>query len=771
MPVTVHEKTGIFHLHNDKVSYVMMVLPNGEMGQLYYGSCIHDREDFSHLLELGHRDMAPVVFDTEGEDGRVRWGSTTFSLEHIRQEYPSYGTGDMRQPAFEILQENGSRLSHLEYCGYRTFEGKEKLPGLPATYTEDNSEAQTLVLELEDKASGARLELHYTIYQDLPVITRHAVWINKSAAGITLVLSRAMSLNLDLPDSDYDMIDLAGASLRERYVDRHALHAGVQSIGSMRGHSSHQFNPFVALARTGTDEVSGEVIGLSLVYSGNFLVQAEVDTMGVTRLMIGIHPQSFAWPLKAGESFCTPEAVLVYSDEGLGGMSRTFHKLFRNRLARGYWRDRERPIVINNWEATYMKFDEAKILEIAAEAKKLGVEMFVLDDGWFGHRDDDSTSLGDWYPDLKKLPGGIAELSEKVEALGMKFGLWIEPEMVSPESDLYRAHPEWVLGSDERHICQGRHQLELDLSKSEVTDHLYETLEKLIAGARISYIKWDMNRSISDAFSRGNDALFQETVLHRQILGVYRLYERLTESFPEILFESCASGGGRFDPGMLYYAPQAWTSDDTDAAERVKIQYGTSLVYPLSSMSNHVSAVPNHQTYRSVSMFTRGAVAAWGSFGYELDATHLTEEEQEEVKAQIGFIQRWRGYLQKGEFYRLLSPFDGNETGWMVVAPDKKSGLVLAYRDRQPVNAGYRRMKLQGLDPDLAYKVREADHKTWEWLNLENGARASERQPLAHYGDELMKIGLLLSDAACGVRTSQVTQEDAQARIFLVEAV
>lgn len=763
MPTIVHEKAGFFHLCNDQISYIMMVLPDGEIGQIYFGERLHDRESFSWLLELAHRDMAPCVFDEEAGDGRVCWGSTTYSREHIRQEYPTFGTGDMRQPALEIEREGGNTLSHFCYKGYLVQEGKPRIPSLPATYVEQPDEAQTLILKLEDPLDGTKLDLYYSIYRDMPVITRHVRIRNQS--GKSMVVKRAMSLNLDLPDSQYDMIDLAGASLRERYVDRHPLHLGIQSIGSMRGHSSHQFNPFLALTRPNTDEQNGEAIGISLVYSGNFLAQVEVDTMGVSRVMIGIHPQGFSWAFGMGEEdsvFCTPEAVLTYSHHGLDGMSRTFHQLFRTRLARGYWRDRERPIIVNNWEATYMNFDEKKVLEIAEQAKNLGVEMFVLDDGWFGHRDDATSSLGDWYSDIRKLPDGIQGLSEKIEARGMKFGLWIEPEMVSPDSDLFRAHPEWVLGAENRPLCLGRHQLVLDLSKPVVVNYLFETLEKLIESSRISYIKWDMNRSISQAWSRGQGAVSQGKVLHRQILGIYELYERLTTRFPLILFESCASGGGRFDPGMLYYAPQAWTSDDTDAAERVKIQYGTSLVYPLSCISNHVSAVPNHQTHRITSMFTRGTVAAFGAFGYELDITQLKIEEKEQMKAQVAFIKRWRGFIQKGCMHRLVSPFEGNDAAWMVVSANQKQALVFAFRFQQPVNAGFRRMRLQGLDTDTRYIVKEANQTDWSW-------KAMEKEPGFHYGDELMKIGLLLSDAASGVLSSTVPQGDWQARVFLVE--
>ena len=533
MGIIVHEAAGVFHLCNDRISYLMKRMANGQMGQLYFGRRICDREDFPHLLELAHRDMAPCVFP----------GDTTFSLEHIKQEYPAFGTGDMRYPAYEICRENGSRISSFCYRGFRVYPGKPALYGLPAVYVEKQEEASTLEIELEDPVIGGKLILLYTIFEQLPVIVRSARFEN--VQEIPWELIRAMSISLDLPDCRYEMLDLAGASLRERYVDLHRLHPGVQSIHSMRGHSSHQFNPFLALKRENADEHTGEVMGISLVYSGNFLAQAEVDTMGTLRVMAGIHPECFCWPLRKGEQFQTPEAVLVYSDQGLNGMSQVYHKLYRTRLARGYWRDRERPILVNNWEATYMKFDEQTIYGIAKKAKELGIELFVLDDGWFGKRDDDTSSLGDWTPNPEKLPHGIRGIARSVTELGMQFGLWFEPEMVSRRSELYKAHPDWILGSSEREICMGRHQYVLDFSKDEVVEYIGDKMEDILRDSPISYIKWDMNRSISDLFSVGKGREHQGTVYHRQILGIYRLYDRLTKDFPQILFESCASGGVR----------------------------------------------------------------------------------------------------------------------------------------------------------------------------------------------------------------------------------
>ena len=738
MPIIFHKNTKEFHLYNDEISYIFCILRNGQPGQIYYGRKIKDRESFQHLIEYSMRDMAPCTYE----------GDRTFSMEYLKQEYPSYGHGDMREPAYEILQEDGSRITEFTFEDYVILKGKRKLEGLPAVYTESDEEAETLEIYLRDRVMNTKIILSYTIFENLPVIIRNTRFVHEGESSI--VLERAMSLNLDLPDDRYEMVELTGAWARERYVKTAPLHEGIQAIYSMRGHSSHQFNPFFALKRPETTEDAGEAIGISLVYSGNFLGQTAVDTFGVARAMIGIHPEGFSWTLKKGETFQTPEAVLVYSGEGLGKMSRTFHRLYRKRLARGYWRDRVRPVVINNWEATFMNFTEDKILKFAETARKLGVETMVLDDGWFGHRDDDTSSLGDWYPDPKKLPQGIRGLAEKIENMGMKFGLWIEPEMVNKDSRLYEEHPDWVIRVPYREACHGRNQFVLDFSKEEVVDYIGDQISGILRNAPVSYIKWDMNRSISEAFSQGRKAEEQGKLFHRHILGVYRLYERLTSEFPEVLFESCASGGARFDPGMLYYAPQCWTSDNTDAVERLRIQYGTSFVYPLSSMGCHVSEAPNQQTFRNTPLSTRAETAYFGCFGYEMDLDTLTEEEKEEVKEQIQYYKRIRKLVMDGTFYRLISPFEGDEAAWMVVSEDKRHALAGYYRMRQPANAPLKRLTLKGLDPDVRYQIRETG--------------------LEAYGDELMRAGMAISDYASGIREKKERQGDYQSRLFELTA-
>lgn len=660
MPIIYNEKTREFHLYNQEISYIIKILDNDQPGQLYYGKRLTHREDFSHLFEYAMRDMSPYAFE----------GNSTFSLENIKQEYPTFGCGDMRFPAYEIERENGSHVVEFVYKEHKIYNGKPKLEGLPATYVESDDEAQTLELVLEDTSINTRIVLLYTIYEAFPVIARSVRFECDSDEKITLL--SAMSACVDLPDKDYEMIDLAGVWARERHVRRHKLDYGIQSIYSMRGCSSYQFNPFLALARENADEFQGQVYGFSLVYSGNFLAQTEVDNYDTARVLMGIHPNGFKWTLGKGESFQTPEMVMVYSEAGLNGMSQTFHKLYRTRLARGTWRDKVRPILINSWEAFYFDFDAPKLLGLADAATDLGMELFVLDDGWFGKRDDSTSSLGDWYPNEEKLKGTLKELAEKINAKGLKFGLWIEPEMTNKDSDLYRAHPDWLLAEQGKRICHSRTQYVLDFSKKEVREYIGDMLENLLAEVPVSYIKWDMNRTFSEVFSNGNDREYQGKVCHKYILGVYELYERLTSRFPHVLFESCASGGARFDPGMLYYAPQGWTSDDTDAIERLKIQYGTSMVYPVSCMGSHVSASPNHQTNRVTPIETRADVAYFGTFGYELDLLKLGEEDKAEIRRQIAFMKEKRDLIQKGTFYRLKSPFEGNETAWMIVSEDQR---------------------------------------------------------------------------------------------------
>ena len=740
MAIVFHKESRCFHLYNNEVSYIIRIMENEQLEQLYYGKRIHDREDFTYFHEECMRSQMSINVPEPG----------ILSMQYTKQEFPTYGTGDYRSPALTIVQENGSRIVNFTYASHEIYNGKKDILPLPATYVENEDEAQTLEVTLHDAVMDTDLIFSYTIYEEYPVLTRNAKICHKGSEKI--VLDKIMSASVEFNDMDYEMVQLSGGWARERYVKNRKLEMGIQSIQSLNGTcSGAEQNPFLALKRPHTTENQGEVYGFSLVYSGNHLGQVEVSTFDMTRVMMGINPEDFSWELTQGESFQTPEVVMVYSDQGLNKMSQTYHRIYRKRLMHGTWRDQARPILLNNWEATYFDFDEEKILNIAKKAKEAGVELFVLDDGWFGARNDDYCGLGDWYVNLEKLPSGISGLSRKVEELGLKFGLWVELEMVNKDSDLYRAHPDWILQTPQRHSCHGRNQYVLDFSRKEVVDCIYEMMYKILSEAKVSYIKWDMNRSITECCSAALPADRQGEVFHRYILGVYDLYERLNTAFPQILFESCASGGGRFDPGILYYAPQGWTSDDTDAAERVKIQYGTSMCYPVSSMGSHVSVVPNHQLNRKTPLHTRANVAYFGTFGYELDLNKLSDEEISEVKQQITFMKEYRELIQFGTFYRLKSPFEGNETVWMTVSEDKKTALVFWYRERNVVNADFTRVRLQGLDPDLIYRN--------EYNETEN------------YGDELMNLGLLTTDCTAGEPTSEDEPcTDYESRIYVLTA-
>ena len=737
MAIIFHKQSKCFHLYNNEVSYIMRIMENGQLENLYYGKKIHDKEDFAYFHDEAMRSQMSVCIPEPG----------LLSMQYTRQEYPSYGTGDYRSPAVTIAQENGSRIIDFKYAGHEIYSGKKEILPLPATYVEGKEEAETLEVTLHDNVMDTDLILSYTIYEAYPVITRNTKFVHKGKEKI--VLERAMSASVEFLDMDYEMVQLSGGWSRERYVKNRKLEMGIQSIQSLNGTCcGAEHNPFLALKRPHTTESQGEVYGFSLVYSGNYLGQVEVSTFDMTRVMMGINPEDFSWELKSGESFQTPEVVMVYSDKGLNKMSQTYHRLYRKRLMHGEWRDKARPILLNNWEATYFDFNEEKILTIAKKAKEAGVELFVLDDGWFGARNDDYRGLGDWYVNLEKLPDGISGLSKKVEELGLKFGLWVELEMVNKDSDLYRAHPDWIISAPNRFESHARHQNVLDFSRKEVVDYIYEMIEKVIRESSISYIKWDMNRYMSEPYSKGSAPCEQGKVMHKYILGVYDLYTRLTTEFPHILFESCASGGARFDPAMLYFAPQTWCSDDTDASERTKIQYGTSYVYPLVSMGSHVSAVPNHQMHRITPIETRANVAYFGTFGYELDLNLLSDAEIETVKKQIAFMKEHRELIQMdGDFYRLLSPFEGNETAWMVVSSDKTQAVAAFYQRLNKVNASWLRLKLDGLDANTKYEVScdMAPVTSYDAKIAEAYGHKTEEDSVKTYqayGDELMSAGI-----------------------------
>ncbi|MED3563147.1 alpha-galactosidase [Bacillus xiapuensis] len=742
MLIHVNQETKQFHLTNGQVSYIFHVMKNGHLGHLYYGKALRHRSDFSHLQTYDVPTAAschPYADDP------------AFSLETLQQEYPAYGNSDFREPAISVSTQNEVHIPNFIYQSFKMLEGKPRLEGMPATYVEHEQDASTIQIILKDEYLQAELTLNYTIFRDLPVITRSAQLLNAGPAKLDI--DRMMGASIDFPDKDFMFVHLAGTWSRERHVKERKLEAGIQSISSLRGASSHHHNPFLALKRPNTTELFGEVYGFNFVYSSNFIMQAEVDHYDVTRVMAGIHPFGFKWGLNPGESFQTPEVVMVYSDQGLNGMSQAFHTLYREHLIPAKWKKEECPILINNWEATYFDFNEEKLIKIAKSADELGIELFVLDDGWFGKRNDDTTSLGDWNVDCIKLPNGLESLAVKINELGMKFGLWFEPEMISPDSDLYREHPDWAVGLQHLPKTLGRNQLVLDFSRPEIVEYLYEKMSDIIRRTKLSYIKWDMNRNITEAYSQKLASNQQGEFFHRYILGVYHLYDRLTTEFPDVLVESCAGGGGRFDPGMLFYAPQAWTSDDTDAVERLKIQYGTSFAYPIYGMGSHVSAVPNHQTLRTTPLSFRANTAYFGTFGYELNPLLLTDEEREEIKKQVAFFKEHRRLIRDGYFYRLLSPFEGNETAWMIVSEDQSEALVGWYKVlATPNSRKLQKVKLAGLDSSKEYTVSGSDR--------------------VFFGDELMQAGLPLPTEFNGVNRSRAERGgDYQSQVFYIRAM
>ncbi|NGT66832.1 alpha-galactosidase [Clostridium perfringens] len=715
MPIIFHKELKEFHLYNKEISYIIHILPNGHVGNLYFGKKIDPYKTYNHLFEGIYRPLAAYVYE----------GDNKFSLQNTRQEYPTFGLSDFRKGAFLIKQENGSEISDFKYESHKIIEGKLKLKGLPQTYVENKEDATTLEITLLDEVIKSKLKLYFTIFEDRAVITRSASFLNLS--NKTINIEKAMSFNLDLPDSNYNMIQLNGAWGRERHVYDRSIKEGTQGFYSLKGASSAEFNPFLALRRPNTDEFSGEVIGFSLVYSGNFMAEIDVDTYNQTRIMIGIHPEIFSWPLNLNEEFYTPEVVIVYSDKGLNYMSQVYHSLYRECLMRGKWKNSVRPILLNSWEALSFSIDEEKIKELATNASKLGVELFVLDDGWFGKRNNDNAGLGDWTVNKEKFPNGLNEIIEYINKLGMDFGIWIEPEMVNKDSELYRFHPDWIIHAPNRKPSHTRNQYTLDFSRDEVVDHIYNQIEKLLSDYNISYVKWDMNRYITECYSKDKGANLQGTVYHKYILNVYKLYDKLTTRFPNILFESCSSGGARFDPGMLYYAPQTWTSDNTDAMERIKIQYGSSLVYPLISMGSHVSESPNQQVFRETALETRANVAYFGNLGYELDVNKLSDVEKEEIKKQIQFYKENREVFQFGEFYRIKNPYNNNISAWMVKSNDEKTIILGCYKLLNHANEGKERVKLFGLDKDGDYKLSYPYEKEFK-------------------GDELMNVGISMND-------------------------
>ena len=695
-----NEKDKAFKLRANNTDYMMKVCEEGYLAHIYYGNKVPD-EDLTYLLRLDESPFTPATNDRD---------RASF-MDTLPFEYPCFGLGDYRESAFKIMDANGMSTCDLRYVSHKMYEGKPKLEGLPATFATEESGCSTLEITMYDKYADIEVVLIYTAFDKLDVITRSAVITNKGEKPFKI--TRALSACVDFDTDKMDMITLNGSWARERAVERCRLHHAKQLVDSCKGESSHQNNPFVALCDNNADEDKGEVFGFNFVYSGNFYAQAEVTQHKKTRFLMGINPLDFQWLLEKGESFICPEVVMVHSDEGIGKMSRTFHDLYRNNLIRGEYKDKRRPILINNWEATYFNFDTDKLIDIAKEASKLGIEMLVMDDGWFGHRDADNSSLGDWFVYEKKLKGGLKYLVDEVNKLGMKFGIWFEPEMISPDSELYKAHPDWAIQIKGRPLTLCREQYVLDYSRKEVRDYVYGMMRKILDSANIEYIKWDMNRQLTEVGSTTLPAERQRELWHRYVLGVYDLMDRLTTDYPHILLENCSGGGARFDPGMLYYSPQIWCSDDTDAIERLKIQHGTSMCYPCSAMGAHVSDCPNHTVGRNTPFKTRGHVAMVGTFGYELDVTRIPQEDRDAIPAQIEEFNKFNKLVRTGDHYRIGNMFEDNTwDAWEFVSKDKSEALFEFVQVLGRPNERSRRIKLKGLEADAYYyEENEPDKK------------------------------------------------------------
>lgn len=694
MAIIFDEKEQVFLLQTPNTTYAIGITDETYLCHVYYGKTITD----SHIRYLLKENEPPFV------PSKNRRETNSF-LDVFPMEYPETGMGDYRESAFCVRNEQGYRASQCAYKGYEIKAGKPELPGMPATFGSEE-ECSTLYLHCEDELLGLRLCLMYSVFTDVDVITRSVRVENGGKESV--YLEKVLSACLDMQDESYDWVSLHGTWAKERHIQRNPIAYGRQNVASFKGESSHQEHPFIALASKHATEDVGDVYAMHFVYSGNFLAQIEKNQFDMLRMTMGICPEGFTWKLEPGETFAAPEVVMTYSANGFGQMTHTFHELYRNHLIRSKYLHKARPILINNWEATYFDFDEKKLLEIAKEASSLGIEMFVLDDGWFGKRDLDDSSLGDWTVDQRKLPSGLGSLVEHINALGMKFGIWMEPEMISPDSDLYRAHPDWAIQIPGREITQSRAQYVLDLSRQDVIDYVFEQISNVLHSANISYLKWDMNRQLTTIGSAKLPADRQGELYHRYVLGVYQLQERLVTEFPDLLLENCSGGGARFDPGMLYYSPQIWCSDDTDAIERLAIQEGTAMLYPLSAIGAHVSVCPNHAVGRVTPFETRGHVAMAGTFGYELDVTKLSQEDKEQVKKQVACYHTHKDLIREGDYLRLLSWQKGDKAdAWMVVDKEKETALIWCVQVLNvPNNKGFF-LRLKGLDAQARYKIEE----------------------------------------------------------------
>lgn len=708
MSIVYDEKHRTLSLHTKNTTYQIGIGSYNFLLHYYYGARVEG--SLSYLLSFADRGFSANPYDA-GSD-------RTFSMDVLPQEYPCYGTGDYRTAGFHMKDKNGIYGCDLRYRSHKIIEGKYAIPGLPAVYAEKN-ESQTLELMLADERAGVEVILQYGVLEELDVITRAASIKNIGSSEI--FITKACSGSLDFLYGDYDILHFHGRHGMERNLERIPVIRGRQVFGSNRGTSSHQHNPFVILAERETTEDKGDCYGMSLLYSGNFCCETEGDQYGQTRTVMGLASEFLEYKLKPEDVFYTPELAMSYTNCGLTQLSQNYHRLIREHICRGQYRSSPRPVLINNWEATYFDFTGKKIVEIAKQAAELGVEMLVLDDGWFGSRNTDNSGLGDWFVNEEKMGGSLSEVVKTVNDLGMKFGLWIEPEMVNEDSELYRNHPDWAFVIPGRKPVRGRNQLVLDFSRKEVVNYIFEAIAKVLDASNIEYIKMDMNRSITDVYTATEGRQNQGTILYHYVLGVYEFLERMIKRYPSMLIEGCSGGGGRFDAGMLYYTPQIWCSDNTDAIERLTIQHGTSFGYPISAVGSHVSAVPNEQTGRRTNILTRGVVAMAGTFGYELDLNLISEEEKEFVKQQIKDYKRFWSLINQGLYYRLTSPLNYPEfMAWEFVALDGREALLNVVTLATHCNGAPNYIRMKGLLLEGIYEL-EGTGRSYSGSALMNG--------------------------------------------------
>lgn len=696
MAIIFNEQTKVFTLQTKNTSYQMKVGNYGFLWHLYYGKKINPF-DTSYLIKFVDRGFSGNPYEAEND--------RTYSIDTLPLEYPCFGTGDFRTSCLEIENIDGSNAVDLRYISYEIVNEKYSLEGLPAIYQNDNDIAQTLEIYMQDKFTGVKVILYYGVIENRDIITRACKIQNEGKN--TIKIQKALSCCLDFPNiSQMELIHFHGRHAMEREFERVPLIHGKMLIDSIRGTSSHQNNPFIILCDKDTTEDYGNCYGMSFVYSGNFKAEVETSQFNTIRAVMGINDNSFSFEVGIGQTFTTPEVVLAYSGNGLSELSKIYHKAYRKNLCRGKYKETIRPVLINNWEATYFKFNAKKLINIADDAAKLGIDLLVMDDGWFGKRDDDFSGLGDWKVNEDKLGCTLNELVKRVNEKGLKFGIWFEPEMVSEDSDLYRTHPDWAIKIPNRLPNRSRNQLVLDFSREDVREFIFKSMCEILDNANIEYIKWDTNRSLTDLYSNVLSSKNQGELCHRYVLGLYDFIEKLINKYPNILFEGCSGGGGRFDAGMLYYMPQIWCSDDTDAIERIKIQYGTSFGYPISTVGSHVSACPNHQTGRTTPLKTRGVVAMSGTFGYELDINKMTNEEKEIVKQQISDFKKYYHLIQDGDYYRLTNPYERNDfAAWQFVSEDKSESLINIVKIHSLANAPFNYIKFKGLDKDKIYDI------------------------------------------------------------------